>query len=225
MYFASLLTSFLYAIKILAFHNEPIFFCFSRHCYFYVILYISSLNHAYFVGSKCCRILEHHWGFGREWKSDCARYRNFTLMHGHTHTILFLSGFMVVLLVNIHRTVTGFFAGRNLSMLPVEPKLGKMLIFGAIFNCLDPIMTVVSGLSTRDPFLMPFDKKDVSFILCLMLCIDDFICFSMYSRFLFSFPACQHDELWIIQTWYISSILYTHLLIEMWDNLGFEYSE
>lgn len=47
-------------------------------------------------------------------------------------------------------------------MLPVEPKLGKMLILGAIFNCLDPILTVVAGLSVRDPFLTPFDKKDVS---------------------------------------------------------------
>ncbi|XAR63935.1 RNA helicase [Bertholletia excelsa] len=52
--------------------------------------------------------------------------------------------------------------GRNLSMLPVEPKLGKMLILGAIFNCLDPIMTVVAGLSVRDPFLLPFDKKDLA---------------------------------------------------------------
>ncbi|KAF7819932.1 DExH-box ATP-dependent RNA helicase DExH3 [Senna tora] len=52
--------------------------------------------------------------------------------------------------------------GRNLSMLPVEPKLGKMLILGAIFNCLDPVMTVAAGLSVRDPFLMPFDKKDLA---------------------------------------------------------------
>ncbi|XP_057952642.1 DExH-box ATP-dependent RNA helicase DExH3 [Malania oleifera] len=52
--------------------------------------------------------------------------------------------------------------GHFLSMLPVEPKLGKMLILGAIFNCLDPIMTVVGGLSVRDPFLMPFDKKDLA---------------------------------------------------------------
>ncbi|ERN05681.1 DExH-box ATP-dependent RNA helicase DExH3 isoform X2 [Amborella trichopoda] len=52
--------------------------------------------------------------------------------------------------------------GRHLSMLPVEPKLGKMLILGAIFNCLDPILTVVAGLSVRDPFLMPFDKKDLA---------------------------------------------------------------
>lgn len=52
--------------------------------------------------------------------------------------------------------------GRRLSMLPVEPKLGKMLIYGAIFSCLDPVLTVVAGLSVRDPFLMPFDKKDLA---------------------------------------------------------------
>ncbi|GFY95630.1 DEA(D/H)-box RNA helicase family protein [Actinidia rufa] len=52
--------------------------------------------------------------------------------------------------------------GHNLSMLPVEPKLGKMLLLGSIFNCLDPIMTVVAGLSVRDPFLLPFDKKDLA---------------------------------------------------------------
>lgn len=52
--------------------------------------------------------------------------------------------------------------GRHLSMLPVEPKLGKMLIFGAIFNCLDPVLTIVAGLSVRDPFLAPFDKKDLA---------------------------------------------------------------
>lgn len=58
--------------------------------------------------------------------------------------------------------------GRYLSMLPVDPKLGKMLILGAILNCLDPILTVVSGLSVRDPFLTPFEKKDVSQLLVLL---------------------------------------------------------
>ncbi|KAK8965211.1 putative pre-mRNA-splicing factor ATP-dependent RNA helicase [Platanthera guangdongensis] len=52
--------------------------------------------------------------------------------------------------------------GRHLAILPVEPKLGKMLIFGAIFKCLDPILTVVAGLSVRDPFLTPFDKRDLA---------------------------------------------------------------
>ncbi|XP_074566104.1 DExH-box ATP-dependent RNA helicase DExH3-like isoform X2 [Curcuma longa] len=52
--------------------------------------------------------------------------------------------------------------GRYLSMLPVDPKLGKMLIMGAVFRCVDPVLTVVSGLSVRDPFLLPQDKKDLA---------------------------------------------------------------
>lgn len=68
-------------------------------------------------------------------------------------------------------------------MLPVDPKLGKMLIMGAVFRCLDPILTVVSGLSVRDPFLLPQEKKDVSYTyLCTCLfslcplhsCLEDF---------------------------------------------------
>ncbi|GMI73277.1 ABA overly sensitive 6 [Hibiscus trionum] len=52
--------------------------------------------------------------------------------------------------------------GKFLSMLPVDPKLGKMLIMGAIFRCFDPVLTIVSGLSVRDPFLLPQDKKDLA---------------------------------------------------------------
>lgn len=52
--------------------------------------------------------------------------------------------------------------GHYLSVLPVDPKLGKMLIYGAVFHCLDPILTVVSGLSVKDPFLLPQDKKDLA---------------------------------------------------------------
>ncbi|CAL4919074.1 unnamed protein product [Urochloa decumbens] len=52
--------------------------------------------------------------------------------------------------------------GRYLSMLPVDPKLGKMLIMGAVFRCIDPVLTVVAGLSVRDPFLLPQDKKDLA---------------------------------------------------------------
>ncbi|EHA8589140.1 DExH-box ATP-dependent RNA helicase DExH3 [Cocos nucifera] len=52
--------------------------------------------------------------------------------------------------------------GRYLSVLPVDPKLGKMLIMGAVFRCFDPVLTIVSGLSVRDPFLLPQDKKDLA---------------------------------------------------------------
>ncbi|KAL9453325.1 hypothetical protein AB3S75_009013 [Citrus x aurantiifolia] len=52
--------------------------------------------------------------------------------------------------------------GQYLAMHPMEPKLGKMLILGAIFNCLEPVLTIVAGLSVRDPFLAPMDKKDLA---------------------------------------------------------------
>lgn len=52
--------------------------------------------------------------------------------------------------------------GRYLTMLPMEPKLGKMLVLGILFNCLDPVLTIVAGLSVRDPFLTPMDKKDLA---------------------------------------------------------------
>ncbi|KAL9687667.1 hypothetical protein QQ045_032074 [Rhodiola kirilowii] len=52
--------------------------------------------------------------------------------------------------------------GKYLSILPVDPKLGKMLIMGTIFRCFDPILTIVAGLSVRDPFLLPQDKKDLA---------------------------------------------------------------
>ncbi|GAV85634.1 dsrm domain-containing protein/DEAD domain-containing protein/Helicase_C domain-containing protein/HA2 domain-containing protein/OB_NTP_bind domain-containing protein [Cephalotus follicularis] len=52
--------------------------------------------------------------------------------------------------------------GKFLSMLPVDPKLGKMLVMGSIFRCFDPVLTIVSGLSVRDPFLLPQDKKDLA---------------------------------------------------------------
>ncbi|GLJ05598.1 hypothetical protein SUGI_0020950 [Cryptomeria japonica] len=50
--------------------------------------------------------------------------------------------------------------GCHLSILPVEPKLGKMIIMGTLLHFLDPILTVAAGLSVRDPFLLPHDKKE-----------------------------------------------------------------
>lgn len=51
--------------------------------------------------------------------------------------------------------------GNHLAALPVDPKIGKMIVMGAIFGCLDPILTIAGGLSYRDPFVMPMDKKEV----------------------------------------------------------------
>jgi HrpA-like RNA helicase len=42
--------------------------------------------------------------------------------------------------------------GRHLAKIPVNVRLGKMLLFGCLFNCIDPILTVASSLSSQSPF-------------------------------------------------------------------------
>ena len=40
----------------------------------------------------------------------------------------------------------------------VDARIGKMLIYGAMFQCLDPVLTIAAALSSRSPFVAPFDK-------------------------------------------------------------------
>ncbi|CAF1151787.1 unnamed protein product [Adineta steineri] len=48
--------------------------------------------------------------------------------------------------------------GRILAHLPMAPQIGKLLILGYLFSCFDPILTIASILSYRDPFVTPIDK-------------------------------------------------------------------
>ncbi|KAF8625176.1 hypothetical protein AX15_005488 [Amanita polypyramis BW_CC] len=50
--------------------------------------------------------------------------------------------------------------GRYIAGLPADVRLAKMLILGAIFQCLDPILTVVACLSAKPLFVSPVDKKE-----------------------------------------------------------------
>ncbi|KAF8527391.1 P-loop containing nucleoside triphosphate hydrolase protein [Hysterangium stoloniferum] len=52
--------------------------------------------------------------------------------------------------------------GRYMSLLPVDLRLGKMLILGSIFDCLDPILTVSACLSSKPLFVTPADKREES---------------------------------------------------------------
>lgn len=52
--------------------------------------------------------------------------------------------------------------GFHLADIPVDAKLSKMLIYGIMFKCIDPILTLVSCLSFQDPFVIvhhPVDRK------------------------------------------------------------------
>ena len=52
--------------------------------------------------------------------------------------------------------------GRHLAALPVDPRVGKMLVMGAIMGCLTPTATIAAGLAHRDPFVMPLQKKELA---------------------------------------------------------------
>ena len=54
------------------------------------------------------------------------------------------------------RTVLGDLTpmGRILANLATDPQLGKMMILGCVFSCLDPILTVVAALEYKSPFFI-----------------------------------------------------------------------
>lgn len=49
--------------------------------------------------------------------------------------------------------------GRLLASLPVHPSLGKMIVLGVIFRCLDPMIILGAALNERSPFVAPPDKR------------------------------------------------------------------
>lgn len=49
--------------------------------------------------------------------------------------------------------------GHHLAMLPVNIRIGKLILFGAIFCCLDSALTIAACLSYKNPFNIPFDKR------------------------------------------------------------------
>uniref|UniRef100_A0A1D1Y0G5 Putative ATP-dependent RNA helicase DHX57 n=1 Tax=Anthurium amnicola TaxID=1678845 RepID=A0A1D1Y0G5_9ARAE len=50
--------------------------------------------------------------------------------------------------------------GYHLAKLPVDVLIGKMMLYGAIFGCLSPIISIASFLSYKSPFVYPKDEKE-----------------------------------------------------------------
>ncbi|MDZ7803634.1 ATP-dependent RNA helicase HrpA [Thiohalophilus sp.] len=59
--------------------------------------------------------------------------------------------------VDEHQTVTAL--GKELARLPVDPKIGRMLIAARQFNCLQELLIIGSALSVQDPRERPADKQ------------------------------------------------------------------
>jgi len=52
--------------------------------------------------------------------------------------------------------------GRHMAMLPLDLRLGKMLVLGLILRCLDPVLTIVASLSSKALFASPLEKCEAA---------------------------------------------------------------
>ncbi|KAG7288704.1 hypothetical protein NEMBOFW57_005060 [Staphylotrichum longicolle] len=50
--------------------------------------------------------------------------------------------------------------GQQLAMIPADLRCGKLMVYGAIFGCLDECVIIAAILSTRSPFLSPAEKRE-----------------------------------------------------------------
>ena len=50
--------------------------------------------------------------------------------------------------------------GRHLAALPVDIGVGRLILYGSLFRCAQPILLIAAALSDRSPFLSPMHKRD-----------------------------------------------------------------
>ncbi|XP_054841159.1 putative ATP-dependent RNA helicase DHX57 isoform X2 [Eublepharis macularius] len=53
--------------------------------------------------------------------------------------------------------------GYHLASLPVDVRIGKLMLFGTIFRCLDPALTIAASQTYKTPFVSPWDKREEAF--------------------------------------------------------------
>ena len=49
--------------------------------------------------------------------------------------------------------------GRQLAKLPLDVFLGKLILFGCIFRCVDATLTIAAILSSKSPFSAPMGSR------------------------------------------------------------------
>ena len=50
--------------------------------------------------------------------------------------------------------------GFHLAALPVSPRIAKMMLYSVLMACLDPVLTIAAALSTKSPFISPFERRE-----------------------------------------------------------------
>ena len=49
--------------------------------------------------------------------------------------------------------------GFHLAALPISPRLGKLLLYGVLLKCVDPILTIIATVSAKSPFVSSFEDR------------------------------------------------------------------
>lgn len=52
--------------------------------------------------------------------------------------------------------------GRHLSMIPADLRCGKLMVYGAMFGCLDACVSIAAILTVKSPFVSPQEKREES---------------------------------------------------------------
>ena len=60
--------------------------------------------------------------------------------------------------VSIELTALGF----HLATLPVEPRIGKIMIYGAILGCVEAALTIAASMSSKNFFASSFDNRQAA---------------------------------------------------------------
>ncbi|XP_076232336.1 ATP-dependent DNA/RNA helicase DHX36 isoform X2 [Calliopsis andreniformis] len=50
--------------------------------------------------------------------------------------------------------------GYHLAQLPLDPRTGKMIIWAALFSCVEPVFAIAASLTFKDAFYCPLGKED-----------------------------------------------------------------
>ena len=52
--------------------------------------------------------------------------------------------------------------GFHLATLPVDPRIGKVIIYGALFSCIEPALTIAAAMSSKSPFISSFENREAA---------------------------------------------------------------
>jgi hypothetical protein len=108
--------------------------------------------------------------------------------------------------------------GYHLATLPISPRLGKLLLYSVLLQCVNPILTIAAIITTKSPFIVTFSSSSASSasatddakahfsssqsdVLTVLMAYDSW--YTLYGefspqrlRFSSSHEANQHQEVW-----------------------------